>query len=265
MLRDSKGTLDFWSEWIAFEQDYVEERLATDGSANPNYFPQFLYDTSKGYLRLILRGYSRGDRVDELSTHFEGLLDLWERSERLGREVWSDQEWYRRHSWSINLDHYMHCFWVVGLAILLEVRQDQWQRLLSLVGNEGEDELLDRVIATRQPDRKVSSKLCFPKVYELLLAAVNAPVEQQSELLRQFLDRWYPNLKRAGSPKLPSSRDPYWYDYGDQNFEGGAYFGRWCIEAAVAAKLFGIDDALCLSHPYYPGDLVRDGRSPRRG
>nr|WP_241192660.1 PoNe immunity protein domain-containing protein [Ralstonia solanacearum] len=50
---------------------------------------------------------------------------------------------------------------------------------------------------------------------------------------------------------------PYWHRYGDQNFEGGAYFGRWCVEAVAAVKAFGIDDSLCLGYPNYPGDLLR--------
>jgi hypothetical protein len=29
---------------------------------------------------------------------------------------------------------------------------------------------------------------------------------------------------------------PYWYTYGDVNFEGGAYFGRWCVKAVAAVK-----------------------------
>ncbi|MGN8277033.1 PoNe immunity protein domain-containing protein, partial [Pseudomonas sp. SMN5] len=44
---------------------------------------------------------------------------------------------------------------------------------------------------------------------------------------------------------------------GDENFEGGAYFGRWCVEAVAAVKAFGIDDSQCLGLEHYPGDLLR--------
>lgn len=76
---------------------------------------------------------SRGD------LHFPGLLDAWEEAERLGKEVWSEEIQYTRHAWVVNLDHYIRCFWLTGLALTLDIPDDQWQRLLTLMGNEGQD------------------------------------------------------------------------------------------------------------------------------
>jgi len=71
-------------------------------------------------------------------------------------------------------------------------------------------------------------------------------------------------LKDAGHPSFPPLfRTPYWHSFDTSNFEGGAYFGHWCVEAVAVAKAFNIDDTLCLSHPNYPGDLLQDNRSPR--
>lgn len=59
---------------------------------------------------------------------------------------------------------------------------------------------------------------------------------------------------------------PYWHRFGDENFEGGAYLGRWCVEAVAAVKAFGLDDSACLDHRHYPGDLLRpDGPSTHPG
>jgi hypothetical protein len=154
----------------------------------------------------------------------------------------------------------------VGLALALEIPDDQWRRLLALIGNEGEDELLDRVIASRQPERKIGNKLCHSKPYQRLLDAVKAPQDKQAKMLFTFVDKWYKELNRPPKKSLSEQTAmydrPYWYTYGDRNFEGGAYFGRWCVEAVAAAKAFGIDDSLCLGHEHYPGDLLRpDGPS----
>ena len=179
----------------------------------------------------------------------------------MGKDVWTEQQQYTRHAWVVNLDHYIVCFWLVGLALALEIPDSQWQRLLALIGNEGEDELLDRVIAQRQPNRKIGDKLCHPKPYQRLLDAINAPPDKQPQMLFTFVDKWYKELNRP--PKKGLSEDtamydrPYWYKYGDSNFEGGAYFGRWCVEAVAAVKAFNLDDALCLGHEHYPGDLLR--------
>jgi len=43
------------------------------------------------------------------------------------------------------------------------------------------------------------------------------------------------------------------------SFENGSdgYFGYWCFEAALAVRLFGIDDSSFADHSYYPKDLAR--------
>ncbi len=169
-----------------------------------------------------------------------------------------------RTSWSMNVDHYVVCFWLTGLALTLDVPDEQWNRWVALMGNEGEDALLDRVIASRQLDRKLGDTLCFPKAYKKLFDVVMALVEQRPTLLRAYLDSWYAGLKNAGHPSFPHShRTPYWYNFGEGDIEGGAYFGCWCLEAVAVAKAFNIDDSLCLDHPNYPGDFLQDGRSPR--
>lgn len=157
-----------------------------------------------------------------------------------------------------DLNHYNWCFWLVGLALALEVPDDQWSRLVALIGGEGRDILLDRVIASRQPNRAIGTMLLHSKPYARLLKAIDAPRDRQAQLLRAFVDNWYPELARKGKNEL------WWYIYGDpvkHPLEMGSYFGRWCIEATAAVKAFGIDDRLCLGHEHYPGDLLRPNAS----
>lgn len=202
MRRDSRGQLAYWDKWILFSNESIRERWERleKPSGNPEYRPQYVFELADRYLELILRRYSRGDAVSELAEHFAGLLDAWEEAERLGKEVWSDEIQYTRRAWAVNLDHYIRCFWLTGLALALSISDAQWKRLLALMGNEGEDTLLDRVIASRQPGRKIGDKLCFPKAYQHLLIAVEAPIEQRPRLLRSYLDSWFSNLKDAGAP-----------------------------------------------------------------
>lgn len=268
MRRNNRGSMAYWDKWIAFEESSILdpwEKLKSP-SGNPSYRPQYVFELAKKHYELMLFRYSRGDEVTDLAQHFEGLLDAWEESERLGKDVWSEQIQYTRHAWEVNLDHYIRCFWLTGLALTLNIPEHQWLRLLSLMGNEGEDALLDRVIAYRHPKRKIGNKLCFPKAYQPLLATFEAPAEQRPHMLRAFLEKWFVSLKNAGSPTFPSDfRTPYWWDFCANQELGmkGAYFGCWCIEAVAVAKVFEIDDSLCLDHPHYPGDLLRDGRCPR--
>jgi hypothetical protein len=155
---------------------------------------------------------------------------------------------------------------LTGLALSLELAEDQWQRLIVLMGNEGKDQLLDRVIATRQTQRPIGNSLCHPKPYQHLLNVIVSSTENQGNLLKDFVEFWYSELNRPAKDKKLSEDAaiydrPYWYKYGETNMAGGAYFGQWCIEAVAIAKAFCIDDNLCLGYPQYPGDLLRPAQA----
>lgn len=233
-------------------------KIRKEPAVDKSHEPQYVYNQANTHLHLLLRRYGRGDPVSELSAHIAPLVDAWEEAERLGAAVWSAEIQHSRHAWRVNLDHYVHCFWLVGLALSLDIDEALWQRLLRLIGNEGEDALLDRVIASRQPQRRIGASLCHPKPYQRLLDAVQAPADKQPALLREFVAHWYAELDRPpkkGLSRMTAMYDrPYWYEYDTVD---GAYFGFWCIEAVAAVKAFGIDDSLCLGLRNYPGDLLR--------
>jgi len=259
MIRASIGDQEYWDEWSDYRQGRLrkEWELIRQPSKNPVYDPQYTFDTGKNHLRTLLVCYSRGDSIPELAQYFPGLLDAWELSNKLAAEVCAAHNLKTCRDWTFNLsdlNHYNWCFWLVGLALALEIPDDQWQRLLHLINAEGEDVLLDRVIASRQPGRRIGSQLLHKKPYGRLLRAIDASKERQADLLREFVDHWYPELARKGKNEL------WWYLYGDPEkhpLEMGSYFGRWCIEAVAAVKALGLDDSQCLGHEHYPGDLLR--------
>ena len=259
MIRAPMGNQDYWDKWKIFRLNNIkdEESIFQTPSANPSYRPQYVMNNMQHRLRYILTLYSRGDPISELGQHLPGLLDAWELSNRLAEAICREHGLTTCRDWVFdlaNLNHYNWCFWLVGLSLALDSPDAQWQRLLALIGGEGEDVLLDRVIASRQPTRRIGTKLLHKKPYARLLKAVDAPKAQQAELLKDFVDHWYAELARKGKEEL------WWYIYGDpvkHPLEMGSYFGRWCIEAVAAVKAFGLDDHLCLGHAHYPGDLLR--------
>lgn len=259
-MRDGLKNTEFWDHWIAHYNYEITHRKEMLGQpfAKEDYRPQYTYELAQTHLWLALHRYSRGDPIAELAQYFEPLLHYWEASERLGQAVWTPEQQRSRRIWSINLDRYIDCFWLVGLALALNIPDEQWRRLLALIGNEGEDTLLDRVIATRQPERKIGSSLCYPKPYARLLAAIDAPSDRQEYLLKEFVEHWYNDVgtaAKSGRQKQATSyQEPYWHGY--HKLKGG-YFGYWCIEAVAAVRVFSLDDEACLGLPHYPGDLLR--------
>jgi hypothetical protein len=271
MIRAPIGNHKYWGKWTEFRSETIKDEQLTfqRPSGNPVYRPQYVLNHLQHRLHYILSLYSFGTPIRELAQHFAGLLDAWELSNRLSDEVCKEHNLQTCRDWDFsltNLNHYNWCFWLVGLGLCLEIPEDQWQRLLALVGGEGEDELLDRVIASRTPTRRIGTALLHVKPYARLLKAVNASKAQQAALLLDFVQHWYAELKRpAPKNKKAPTIEPFWYIYGDPEkhpLEMGSYFGRWCIEAAAAVKAFGLDDSLCLGQEHYPGDLLRpDGPS----
>ncbi|WP_109484273.1 PoNi-like cognate immunity protein, partial [Paraburkholderia sp. C35] len=262
MTRDALASHAYWDQWIEHSQKRIETMWAKskEPSSDPRYRPQYLFEIAKEYWQLMFERYSRGDSVSELVQYFPGLLDAWEDSERLGTTVFSSEQQVSRRSWTKNLDKYIVCFWLTGLALALDIPDDQWNRLTALMGNEGEDVLLDRIISSRDHGRRIGTVLCHPKPYARLLDAINARPPDQPHILRKFVENWYAELDRPskkGGVTAIFDR-PYWYGF-DEFIEGGAYFGFWCVEAVAAVKAFQLDDSLCLGSPHYPGDLLRPG------
>lgn len=259
MIRDSMANQSYWRERVDKDFAWIEkaDKLLSEPSKNPVYDPQFSFDLSRDVLRLMLRCYSQGDSVSEIGQLFPKLLDTWELSNDLSVGVCAEHNLKTCRDWVFDLadlNHYIWCFWLIGLALVLQIPDDQWRRLLALVGDEGKDTLLDRVIASREPSRVIGNVLLHGKPYARLLKAIDSPQAQQAMLLQEFVGCWYPELNRRGK------QQPWWYQYGDPEkhpLEMGSYFGRWCIEAVAAVEAFKLDDSQCLGHPHYPGDLLR--------
>jgi hypothetical protein len=259
MIRAPMGDRHYWSEriknrWRSIEM--AEEELKKPPVVT-QYEAQYVWNYTLDHPRQTLTQYSNGDLVAALYNPFPKVLDAWELSNREAQAICEREGLKSCRDWSFelsDLQHYNWCFWLVGLALIFDIPDDQWQRLSALIGGEGEDELLDRIMATRQPERRIGDKLLHKKPYARLLKAVNAYPDQQAALLRDFVVHWYAELKR------PFGKRIWWYDYGDPEInpmEKGSYFGRWCVEAVASVKAFGLDDSLCLGHEHYPGDLLR--------
>lgn len=259
MIRAPLGDKSYWERAISNGWNSISlvEEALTKPSGNPAYRAEFVWGLTQDHPRQTLTQYSRGDAIAQLYNPFPKVLDAWELSNREAEFI--EREYKPKHvrAWVFRLDyleHYNWCFWLVGLAMVFDIPEDQWTRLVALIGGEGEDELLDRVMATRQKGRPIGSKLLHKKPYARLLKAINSAPEQQAALLRDFVDHWYAELKR------PHNKAIWWYEYGNPEvnpLEKGSYFGRWCVEAVAAVKAFGLDDSLCLGHQHYPGDLLR--------
>ncbi|MBL8506707.1 MAG: DUF1910 domain-containing protein [Methylobacillus glycogenes] len=165
MIRAPLGDLHYWNKWVEFGRKTTDERwqIISEPCKNLDYLPEYVFDLAQNliFYYTICR-YSRGDNVHELAESFPGLLDAWELSNQLAAELNAalkpGQGWDHRHafgaprvtkdprghndprSWVFdlhNLNHYNWCFWLVGLALSLNIPDTQWHRLLAMASPIG--------------------------------------------------------------------------------------------------------------------------------
>ncbi|RYF37008.1 MAG: DUF1911 domain-containing protein [Comamonadaceae bacterium] len=258
--RDALRPAAWWDEQILrtqAEADLLDRALAAGPQTEDDV--HHLARLSSLHMDLLRMKYSRGDLVSQLRGDFDQALDGWERAEAARDLAWSPQACMTVRSWAVNIDHYIDSFWFVGLALAFRIDEASWARLVRLVGNEGEDGLLDAVIASRQPRRAIGRSFCYPQPYGRLWEASQMPRGFRAPQLARFLADWYNALATAVSCARQAQetflRKPSWMGRHAPGI--GVYCGYWSIEAVAAAVGLRMDDRSCLGHPHYPGDLIR--------
>lgn len=94
-------------------------------------------------------------------------------------------------------------------------------------------------------------KVVWPEAYRTLWTALDPVTAQENRLpaLQGFLEAWYPQMEGQGTGQS-----------GRQQKGNLSFVGYWCLEAAAAVMIKGLDDTSLRDHPHYPGDLVTFAR-----
>lgn len=225
------GAVDYETKTLA----RFEEKLATS-PAPPANRARWAYSIFQKRYELILLRYSCGEPVSEIGTAFPSCVEAWER--------YLGMEGHQSVSFADSLDDYVVSLWLVFLAMLFDADAAILDRLLRCIGNAGTDALFERIVATRVSNRPQAQRLLWPKPYQLLQDAIDAPPATRPHLFQKFLKIWYPSLIQC-----------YWHD-NHKGPEGGGFFGYWCLEAAGVVKAFGINDSAFCDMSYYPKDFL---------
>ena len=252
-MRDKRQTLEHFNTGIAFYEKAINkqlEQIRTNSGIKEGNRPLAAYILFDYYIRYIKRCYSRGDDLNSLKSTMKLTIDALEMIHReiMTRPLKERDNGSQQQYVNLGLDNYFDYFLMLAFTINLELPQSEVLRLIHLISHEGEDALLDRIAKKFIPQRTIGPEVRFPRPYQPLFDALDAAPDKQPKLVKTFLDKWYPSLKRIG-----------WWG----GFEKGsdAYCGYWCFEAALVVRLFNIDDTSFADHPYYPKDLAAHGRA----
>ena len=213
------------------------EAIVDKPDTKPEQRKKLLYSLFRDSYELLIARYSAGEPFADLRPAFANIVQRRERHQqelgRLGVDFAAG-------------DDYVTSLWLVSLGILLQVDLPLFERLLACIGNQGKDQLFERLVATRVSGRPAVASLVFPKTYQVLYDAILAADPEKPKLMATFLKSWYPAM---GKLKI------YWHD-SHKGPEGGGFFGYWCIEAAGVVKAFSINDETFRDLPHYPKDMV---------
>lgn len=151
-------------------------------------------------------------------------------------------------SWHGN-SGYLQMIWALSIGILLEIDEEIFDQLVSLVKKDDpEDYLIDYLIQSRQPEWKIRLNYNFPKPYGFTRKIIEEEDSEQAlKLLKEYVTKkWY-----------PGHRDTGWYDLHKENIDN--YYGYWSFESGALCKLKRLDYKQLEGLPYFPYDLVTEG------
>lgn len=248
MPRDTLKNEEYFNKWISYDRERMQQkqaRLDAGGIPLPYGKVTAAADLWNKALGIVVMGYSRGDKVTDLSSDVNNLLAMREQLQAMCHALPADQQQKRFQFEKLSFDNYLDFLWWLSLAFCTGMEATYIERALALIDNANQDALLDRIaVKLGDSQRKLSNDLLFPKQYDLLLRALDAAPKEQPGLIKKFLDGWYKGNKSLAA----------WYD--THKGEDTGYVGYWCFEAALVVKLFGIEDSSFRAHKHYPADLV---------
>lgn len=231
--RDTFKPPAYWDHYITSRLEtylplYRAKAWASD--TTPTHRRRLLYTIFRETLQVFIARYSRGDSLAVLHAEFPNVVQaLAEYHAQPDHEPY-DFDYF---------DGYVRALGLVALGILLETDDSTFARLLHEIDQAGRDALFDRLIALRQGGAAGTQALIYPRPYRPLLAALDAPAATRSDLLTEFLQRYYPAMAPT-----------YWHN--SHCRDSGGFFGYWCFELAAFVHELQWDDEVCLTSPYYP-------------
>lgn len=230
----------YWQLWITeCTEDIKERQEKLKVSPFPekwkkNSITQNLYYDCK---RLITLKYSGGIPVDEITSDYPDLIDAWV---AYNQNISTGDN--KKHLLLTN--DYYRVLTLISWGIIFNAAVELFQKMANHIHSNGEDALIETLLATKLKERTTTDKLIYPKSFELLYKATQTKGAEQAVLVKEYLSKWYKNMK-----------DFINYDAHKAKGEGG-FEGYWSFEAAAVVVLYNIDDSSFRDMDFYPKDMV---------
>jgi hypothetical protein len=224
----------------------------TDPIGGPPNLKQFIRDYDEHFRNLdryeyhLLRltaGYSRAEPWDEVRREFAIALEkVVATDESIQAKDGPDQHVFShrgRHA-----DMLRDALVLLSFGLCLRVSRNDIKTILACCDRG--DSLLETLARAAAPgEEKPSTGPAFPKTFEELYAALEAPEQERERCISAYLKVWYSTRMEGFAFK-----DTH------KIHDRAIYVGYWCFEAAGVVAALDIDDRSFAGHPHYPKDLV---------
>ena len=239
----------------------LENRQTSDSALEDSVVHEFLHLEA---LWIWMLDYTAGIPIDELAPRISGIVDAFEAwndiHQTLQKEAalefpeYGPYEYLAGPDFSILFD-YENTLQLLSIAILLRDRRSIKRMIHILRSHRGQDGLFEELIGGYIEDEMTLSSCVLGAPYDILLQVFYEEDEQKTlDLLREYLNQWYPAMKDHLR----------WYDGHLRIKKQGyaPYYGYWAFEAAAIVYILDLDDRQ-ISHWVYPKDLLDYARKLR--
>lgn len=194
-------------------------------------------------MELLIAKYSKGDSIDSIKSEFSSTLNYMV-------DGWDDQVVkFKKGRPQVIYDKYMlneYCYmiWMLSLAILLDVSQNEKDTLNKIIGRGNIDDELILLLLNHMCNKDVSkmSKTTYKPFSGIVKSGqlINNP-----KSMKTYLEKWYANTKLL-----------MWHNYKSSIETTQYYYGYWSFESAAVTCIIGLDDSSYRDNQFYPKDLV---------
>ncbi|MDZ4481610.1 PoNe immunity protein domain-containing protein [Bacillus cereus] len=146
---------------------------------------------------------------------------------------------------------YIRMLWIISIAVMLNVEDKEFNRLIAMVRKEGlNDYLINYFIAFRNSEpsdfyeqSEFYVKYPYFKLKEVIESNKISQEKSIKNLEKYIKEYWYKgHLEEA------------WYDAHENKHD--IYSGYWSFESGAIAKILKLDDSTLKDSSYYPYDMV---------
>lgn len=197
------------------------------------------------HLNNIIASYSRGDDKNELKKQFSDAVRVMEK-------VW-DKRIVKMHIGKNQKEidvYYLECTlymrWILSLAVLLEVSDDEFNILINLVKRDNiKDALYDICIKTKVENWIISDEVRPLSPKNSITSIIKENDKPTCEkFLKKYLEKhWFKTFKNLGG----------WQTTNVSNLNvNSGFVGFWAFEVAAIVKIKGLNDNSFKDNVFYP-------------